>query len=308
MLPPRAHRGTPAQQLLNLDESFNEDILPELPEESHIAPPAAAHAPTSKPTKATKSSSSQPAGAKVASPVIASTSKSSVLKRKAVQRDKAHAEGTAVGEEDFIDVFSIMRDTEAKYDRTATEMYLGLSNTSGASSSFALSSSVTLHAHVHREKHRKYVIQNTKKPPQAQAQAQNKSQSKIKEKMKMKSSIKDVINVDTSSSYKSDDNDDSNDSDSDASDDSNNDEDDDDDAQVLEASAFHVIVVAHTEAASPQTDLLDEVRPGFIVLYDADMGVVRSIEVFNAQHSSRAQPLKVYLLMYGKFIFVSLLR
>jgi len=196
-----------------------------------------------------------------------------------------------------------MRDTEAKYDRTATEMYLGLSSTTGASSSIA-SSSVTLHAHGHREKHKKYVIQNANKQLPIQTQMQTKGKEKTRGK---NNNNKAVINVDLlSNSDKQPDNNEGesneNSDSSDESDEADDDDDVDDEQVVLDASAFHVIVVAHTETAAPQTDLLDEVRPGFIVLYDADMGVVRSIEVYNAQHNSRVQPLKVYLLMYGKLI------
>lgn len=251
VLPPRIHqRDSSSQPLLNLDDSFDQDIIPSADNISSAV-----------------SSTAAAANAKIS----ASTDQSNARKRKAVQRDKANAEGTEVDSEDYIDVFSIMRDAEAKYDRTATEMYVGLSG-AGGNSSFATLSSVTLHAHGRRDKHQKYVIQNMKK-----------SDSVI-EKKKQK---RKVIEIDG-------DDDDSEGSDEDSDDDAR-----DEEQIVLEASAFHVIVVAHSDAASPQTDLLDEVKPGFIVLYDADMSVVRSIEVHNSQNPSRIQPLKVYLLMYG---------
>lgn len=274
ILPPRAHQGTPAQQLLNLDDSFDEDINEDLPTDETIT-----IQPTTSTATTTASSKKSDNNTKVTN--TADTSKfSSVLKRKAVQRDKAHADGTTAGEEEYIDVFRIMRDTEAKYDRTATEMYLGLSNIATSSS---FTSSVTLHAHGHRERHKKYVIQNSTK-----GQGHDKTQSKLKANS---SSHKDVIHIDMDNKIEMVD-------DSDDDDDEEDEEKDEDDQIILVASAFHVIVVAHSESAAPQTNLLDEVRPGFIVMYDADMGVVRSIEVYNAQHSSRIQPLKVYLLMY----------
>ncbi|KAI9012720.1 hypothetical protein BC832DRAFT_589708 [Gaertneriomyces semiglobifer] len=44
--------------------------------------------------------------------------------------------------------------------------------------------------------------------------------------------------------------------------------------------------------------ILEDLRPGWIVLYDPDVGFVRRVELYKATYSSPGNPLKVYFLVY----------
>ena len=57
------------------------------------------------------------------------------------------------------------------------------------------------------------------------------------------------------------------------------------------------IIVATVKDAQDRHDLLSSIQPAYIVLYDADVEVIRMIETYQA---GLEMPLKVYLLMYGK--------
>ena len=57
------------------------------------------------------------------------------------------------------------------------------------------------------------------------------------------------------------------------------------------------IIVATVKDVQDRHDLLSSIQPAYIVLYDADVEVIRMIETYQA---GLENPLKVYLLMYGK--------
>ena len=57
------------------------------------------------------------------------------------------------------------------------------------------------------------------------------------------------------------------------------------------------IIVATVKDAQDRHDLLSSIQPAYIVLYDADVEVIRMIETYQA---GLEKPLKVYLLMYGE--------
>lgn len=63
---------------------------------------------------------------------------------------------------------------------------------------------------------------------------------------------------------------------------------------------FHVLMYTHAQVLS-MANVMEDLRPQYVVLYDAEVSIVRAIEVFQAGISSvntDTKPVKVYFLMY----------
>ena len=78
------------------------------------------------------------------------------------------------------------------------------------------------------------------------------------------------------------------------------DEEDADAVNHPQASGFledqpHIIVLTHSEAAR-MGDIVHELSPRYVILYDADVELVRSLEVHAA---TSALPIRIYMLVYG---------
>ena len=46
-------------------------------------------------------------------------------------------------------------------------------------------------------------------------------------------------------------------------------------------------------------DVFRDIQPSYVVLYDADIAVIRGIEAYQSTLSKGDKPVKVYFLMYG---------
>jgi hypothetical protein len=69
----------------------------------------------------------------------------------------------------------------------------------------------------------------------------------------------------------------------------------------LSEGIFHVVILTHHQLLEP-FNVLGNLRPGSILLYDVDVSVVRDIEIYHSMCPS--QELKVYLFIYGKIIHI----
>jgi DNA excision repair protein ERCC-4 len=75
---------------------------------------------------------------------------------------------------------------------------------------------------------------------------------------------------------------------------------DEDDGTGILSSAlieprFRIHIMTHTEAKSKLT-LFDDYQPSYIILYDADVYLIRRIELYG--HGRHLIPPKVYFLLY----------
>jgi hypothetical protein len=71
-------------------------------------------------------------------------------------------------------------------------------------------------------------------------------------------------------------------------------------ASVLDPD-LHVVIMTHTEAKENFTTLHD-CCPAYVVLYDPDITIIRTIETYQSMQPAEAPPVKVYFLLYGKCI------
>ena len=82
---------------------------------------------------------------------------------------------------------------------------------------------------------------------------------------------------------------------------------DDDNAEIelnisLAEPSCDVMLCTHLQLHESCT-LLTDYDPSYVVFYDPDIEIIRSIEVFQ---SSKAQRIKVYFLMHGNYFFCNL--
>ena len=66
---------------------------------------------------------------------------------------------------------------------------------------------------------------------------------------------------------------------------------------------FHFAIYTHAQA-NAIFDVMEEVMPSYVVLYDPDITLLRNIEVYQANHPK--EKLKVYFLIYGPFMITLL--
>jgi hypothetical protein len=69
-------------------------------------------------------------------------------------------------------------------------------------------------------------------------------------------------------------------------------------ASVLDPD-LHVVIMTHSEAKENFTTLHD-CCPAYVVLYDPDITIIRTIETYQSMQPAEAPPVKVYFLLYGK--------
>jgi hypothetical protein len=48
-------------------------------------------------------------------------------------------------------------------------------------------------------------------------------------------------------------------------------------------------------------EIFRDIQPSYVILYDADIAVVRGIEAYQSSLPKEEHPVKVYFLMYGKY-------
>jgi hypothetical protein len=61
---------------------------------------------------------------------------------------------------------------------------------------------------------------------------------------------------------------------------------------------LHVVIMTHSEAKENFTKLHD-CCPAYVVLYDPDITIIRTIETYQSAQPAEAPPVKVYFLLYG---------
>lgn len=62
---------------------------------------------------------------------------------------------------------------------------------------------------------------------------------------------------------------------------------------------LQVLVMTHTEARE-NLNYMHDCRPAYVVLYDLDVSLIRSIETYQSMLPASTAPVKVYCIMYGK--------
>ena len=69
-------------------------------------------------------------------------------------------------------------------------------------------------------------------------------------------------------------------------------------ASVLDP-ALHVMLMTHAEARE-NLSAMQDCSPAYVVLYDADITLIRAVETYQSMLPATASPVKVYFILYGK--------
>ena len=206
-----------------------------------------------------------------------------------------------------IDVYQLMEETEAKYDVALQ----GLLSASHMVQSLKKKSYVSLRHHRHQD-HKRFKLSRSSDEAipslKSLKTVADKPQVTSPQSAPIQTSLADFVHQSKVIDLAGDDD---SDDDSDACSESSSRikhkvtsaEDDDlssassDSEVVVDPHNGCHIIVATVKDAQDRHDLLSSIQPAYIVLYDADVEVIRMIETYQA---GLEKPLKVYLLMYGE--------
>lgn len=64
-------------------------------------------------------------------------------------------------------------------------------------------------------------------------------------------------------------------------------------------SDLQVLVMTHSEARE-NFSCMQDCRPAYVVLYDLDVTLIRTLETYQSMQPAEVTPVKVYCIMYGK--------
>lgn len=63
--------------------------------------------------------------------------------------------------------------------------------------------------------------------------------------------------------------------------------------------ALHVMLMTHGEARE-NLSAMQDCSPAYVVLYDADITLIRAVETYQSMLPPAASPVKVYFILYGE--------
>lgn len=61
---------------------------------------------------------------------------------------------------------------------------------------------------------------------------------------------------------------------------------------------LHVTLMTHSEARE-NLSVMQDYSPAYVVLYDADITLIRAVEAHQSMLPAAASPVKVYFILYG---------
>lgn len=62
---------------------------------------------------------------------------------------------------------------------------------------------------------------------------------------------------------------------------------------------LHLMFITHSDAKERFT-VLHDCCPAYVLLYDPDISIIRTIETYQASRTIEVPPVKVYFLLYGR--------